>query len=46
LGAITEAHFDKISSVNVKGLLFTVQKSASAVSGRWFDYSKCFGRGI
>jgi NAD(P)-dependent dehydrogenase (short-subunit alcohol dehydrogenase family) len=27
LGAITEAHFDKISSVNVKGLLFTVQKA-------------------
>src|SRR5919198_3797514 len=24
-GAITEAHFDKIFSVNVKGLLFTVQ---------------------
>jgi NAD(P)-dependent dehydrogenase (short-subunit alcohol dehydrogenase family) len=27
LGAITEAHFDKIFSVNVKGLLFTVQKA-------------------
>jgi NAD(P)-dependent dehydrogenase (short-subunit alcohol dehydrogenase family) len=26
LGAITESHFDKIFSVNVKGLLFTVQK--------------------
>ena len=26
LGTITEAHFDKIFSVNVKGLLFTVQK--------------------
>jgi NAD(P)-dependent dehydrogenase (short-subunit alcohol dehydrogenase family) len=27
LGAITEAHFDKIFSINVKGLLFTVQKA-------------------
>ena len=27
LGAITEAHFDKIFSVNVKGLLFAVQKA-------------------
>jgi NAD(P)-dependent dehydrogenase (short-subunit alcohol dehydrogenase family) len=27
LGNITEAHFDKIFSVNVKGLLFTVQKA-------------------
>ncbi|MGA7043973.1 MAG: glucose 1-dehydrogenase [Nitrososphaeraceae archaeon] len=27
LGTITEAHFDKIFRVNVKGLLFTVQKA-------------------
>ena len=27
LGAITETHFDKTFSVNVKGLLFTVQKA-------------------
>src|SRR5215831_21244118 len=27
LEAITEAHFDKIFNVNVKGLLFTVQKA-------------------
>src|SRR5918995_321664 len=27
LGAITEAHFDKTFGVNVKGLLFTVQKA-------------------
>jgi NAD(P)-dependent dehydrogenase (short-subunit alcohol dehydrogenase family) len=27
LGAITEAHFDNISAVNVKGTLFTVQKA-------------------
>ena len=27
LGAITESHFDKIFNINVKGLLFTVQKA-------------------
>jgi NAD(P)-dependent dehydrogenase (short-subunit alcohol dehydrogenase family) len=27
LGSITEAHFDKIFGINVKGLLFTVQKA-------------------
>ena len=27
LGEITEAHFDKIFGINVKGLLFTVQKA-------------------
>jgi len=27
LGEITEAHFDKIFNINVKGLLFTVQKA-------------------
>jgi NAD(P)-dependent dehydrogenase (short-subunit alcohol dehydrogenase family) len=27
VGSITESHFDKIFSVNVKGLLFTVQKA-------------------
>src|SRR5258708_5358678 len=27
LGSITEAHFDKLFSINVKGLLFTVQKA-------------------
>jgi NAD(P)-dependent dehydrogenase (short-subunit alcohol dehydrogenase family) len=29
LGTITEAHFDKIFSINVRGLLFTVQKALS-----------------
>ena len=37
MGTITEAHFDKIFSVNGT-------ESASAFSGRRFDYSKCFGR--
>jgi NAD(P)-dependent dehydrogenase (short-subunit alcohol dehydrogenase family) len=27
LGAITEAHFDKTFGINVKGILFTVQKA-------------------
>jgi len=27
LGAITEAHFDKTFRINVKGLIFTVQKA-------------------
>ena len=27
LGSITESHFDKIFSINVKGQLFTVQKA-------------------
>jgi NAD(P)-dependent dehydrogenase (short-subunit alcohol dehydrogenase family) len=27
LGSITESHFDKTFSINVKGLLFTVQKA-------------------
>jgi NAD(P)-dependent dehydrogenase (short-subunit alcohol dehydrogenase family) len=29
LGDITEEHFDKIFNINVKGLLFTVQKALS-----------------
>jgi NAD(P)-dependent dehydrogenase (short-subunit alcohol dehydrogenase family) len=29
LGSITEPHFDKIFNINVKGLLFTVQKALS-----------------
>ena len=29
LGEITEEHFDKIFNINVKGLLFTVQKALS-----------------
>ena len=38
-----EEHFDKIFGVNVKGLLFTVQKSASAVSGWRLDHFYWFG---
>ena len=42
LGSITESHFDKIFGVNVKGLLFTVQKSASAVPRRGIDHYDWF----
>jgi NAD(P)-dependent dehydrogenase (short-subunit alcohol dehydrogenase family) len=33
LGSITESHFDKIISVNLKGLLFTVQKALPLFQG-------------
>ena len=42
LGEITEEHFNKTFGINVKGLLFTVQKSATAISGRRFDHFECF----
>jgi NAD(P)-dependent dehydrogenase (short-subunit alcohol dehydrogenase family) len=45
LGSITESHFDKFS-INVKGLLFAVQKGASAVSRCWFYHFNIFGRRI
>ena len=32
LGQVTEAHFDKLFNVNVKGLLFTVQKALPLLS--------------
>ena len=40
LGEISEAHFDKIFGVNVKGLLFSVQKALPLFQdgGRWFDH--------
>jgi NAD(P)-dependent dehydrogenase (short-subunit alcohol dehydrogenase family) len=33
LGSITESHFDKIFNINVKGLLFTVQKALPLFQG-------------
>jgi NAD(P)-dependent dehydrogenase (short-subunit alcohol dehydrogenase family) len=33
LGGITEAHFDKLFGINVKGLLFTVQKALPLFQG-------------
>ena len=44
LGSVTESQFDKIFNVNVRGLVFTVQKSASAVSRWWFYHPNFFGR--
>ena len=46
IGSITESHFDKIFNVNVKGLLFTVQKSTYTVSGWWFYHLNWFDRRI
>ena len=47
LGSITDSHFDKMFNINAKGLLFTVQKSTSAVSGwRRFYHFNCFDRRI
>ena len=44
LGAITEAHFDKTFSINVKGASVHCAKSASTISGRrWrFNHFNCF----
>ncbi|MFZ0515177.1 MAG: glucose 1-dehydrogenase [Candidatus Nitrosopolaris sp.] len=49
LGSISESHFDKIFNVNVKGLLFTVQKAlplfqdgGSIILGASIDGSKGF----
>ena len=33
LEAVTEAHFDKLFDINVKGLLFTVQKALPLIAG-------------
>ncbi len=46
LGKITEEHFDKLFNINVKGLLFTVQKSTSNFSRWWFYNFDCFDRCI
>ena len=37
IGSITESHFDKIFSVNVKGLLFTVQKALTLFQDGGFN---------
>ena len=46
LGEISEEHFDKTFGINVKGLLFTVQKSTSFVSGWRFYHFECFSCSI
>jgi NAD(P)-dependent dehydrogenase (short-subunit alcohol dehydrogenase family) len=51
LGSITESHFDKIFNINVRGLLFTVQKAlplfhdgGSIILNASINSSKGFGR--
>ena len=44
LGEISEEHFDKIFGINVRGLLFTVQKSTSDFTGWKIDHFECFCR--
>ena len=46
LGKISEEHFDKVFNINVKGLLFTVQKSTTNFSRWWLYHFKCFNRCI
>ena len=41
LGEISEAHFDKIFGINVKGLLFSVQKALPLFKDGGFDHSEC-----
>ena len=43
LGTITEQQYDKIFDINVKGLLFTVQKALAAVCRRRLDHPQRFG---
>lgn len=41
LGAITEKEFDSTFALNVKSVVFTVQKALTAYVRRRFDYSQC-----
>ena len=43
-GKITEEFYDSIFNINVKGLLFTVQKALSAAAGWRLDHSECVHR--
>ncbi len=44
LGKITEEHYDAIFDVNVKGLLFTVQKALALLPDGGADHSQCVDR--
>ena len=46
LVAITEEHFDKTFGINVKGLLFTVQKALPLFQDGGLDHFNCFDRCI
>ena len=42
LGEISEAQFDKTFGINVKGLLFSVQKALPLFQDERFDHFECF----
>ena len=44
LGTITEEHYDTMFDINVKGLLFTVQKALAADAGRRVDHPERLDR--
>ena len=44
IGSITEEHFDKLFNINVKGLLFTVQKALPLHRRRRLDHLDLFSR--
>ena len=43
-GTITEEHYDSIFNINVKGLLFTVQKALPPAAGWCLYYPECVHR--
>jgi len=45
LGKLTEEHYDSLFDINVKGLLFTVQKGPSAAAGWRLYHPECVCRG-
>ena len=46
LAEITEEQFDRIFDINVKGLLFTVQKALPLIPRRRIDHPECLDRGV
>ena len=45
LGNITEELYDSIFDINVKGVLFTVQKAPATDAGGRLDHTECVRRG-
>ena len=46
VGEITEEQFDRIFDINVKGLLFTVQKALPLIPAGGFDHPERLDRGV